>query len=197
MEAIQERSKPTTMVERDIIPFEAGDNSTDVIINGRHYNLTILQEYQFSIYSNGTMSNSSFCYMTLPESIGNMPTIFPNGSVTNGTSCYIPYYPMGPRGTLGVTFASLFALSVMLTLVCLKKHGQLFLQQSKRFRVIGRRWQWYWALFIATCGMISCFSAVDVDRYYLPSSPIIIQTLFWYLMIPGVLACVWESVRHW
>ena len=50
---------------------------------------------------------------------------------------------------------------------------------------------------MATCGAISSVSAVDVDRDYLQSSGILIQTLFWYLMIPGLLATVWEGARHW
>jgi hypothetical protein len=40
-------------------------------------------------------------------------------------------------------------------------------------------------------------SAIDVDRDYLQSIALIIQNFFFYLMIPGILATVWEGVRHW
>jgi hypothetical protein len=182
--------------KRDLIPFPTGANSSDILINGYHYNRTILDTYNFTLYSNSTLSNGSWCYLTLPN-VMDMPVIYPNGSIVNGTSCYVPYYAMGERGGVGIAFAVIFGISIMLTLVCLKKHGQLYLPQEKRFRAIGRRWQWYWGIFVAACGMISCLSAIDVDRYYLQSAPIIVQTFFWYLMIPGLLACVWESVRHW
>ena len=180
---------------RDVVPFKTVANGS-VLINGALYNKTVLDLYNFATYGNGTLSNSSWCYLTLPN-VGSMPVIFANGSIVNGTSCYIPYYGIGQRGSVGIAFAVLFGISIMFSLVCLKKHGHMFLPQEKRFRAIGRRWQWYWALFVAACGLISSISAVDVDRFYLPSSPIIIQTIFWYLMLPGVLACVWESVRHW
>ena len=182
---------------RAVEPFDTGANSSDVIINGMHYNRTILDTYNFTLYSNSTISNDSYCYLTLPQFSSNMPVILANGSITNGTSCYIPYYQIGLRGGIGIGFAVLFGISIMFSLVSLRKHGQLFLPQEKRFRAIGRRWSWYWALFVAACGMISSVSAIDVDRYYLQSSPLIIQTIFWYLMVPGLLACVWESVRHW
>ena len=52
-------------------------------------------------------------------------------------------------------------------------------------------------LFVAACGLISSFTGVDVDRYYLQSTPIIMQSLFFSLMLPGTLAMVWEAVRHW
>lgn len=186
----------STLLARDVVPFQTEANGS-VLINGAVYNKTTLDLYNFTIYSNNTLSNSSgWCYLTLPDA-DSMPFIFPNGSIVNGTSCYIPYYGMGQRGGVGIAFAVLFGISIMFTLVCLKKHGQMFLPQEKRFRAVGRRWPWYWALFVATCGLVSSISAIDVDRYYLPSSPIVIQTIFWYLMLPGVLAVVWESVRHW
>jgi hypothetical protein len=45
--------------------------------------------------------------------------------------------------------------------------------------------------------MISGLTGVDVDRYYLSEWPIILTNIFWYMMVPGTLAAVWESVRHW
>lgn len=52
-------------------------------------------------------------------------------------------------------------------------------------------------LFVAACGMISGITGIDVDRDYLQSIAIILQSFFSYLMIPGILAAVWEAVRHW
>ena len=50
---------------------------------------------------------------------------------------------------------------------------------------------------MAACAIIGGVSAVDVDRDYLQSVAIILQTFFFYLMVPGILAVVWEGVRHW
>jgi hypothetical protein len=87
--------------------------------------------------------------------------------------------------------------SIMFSLVNLRKHGRLFLREDKRFRVVGRRWQWYWMCFVAACAVISCLTGIDVDRYYLQDIPIILQGFFFSLMLPGTLAMVWEATRHW
>ena len=157
-------------------------------------NQTTLSYFNYSSYGNGTLSNGSSCFLIFDQYV---PTVFPNGTFVNGTSCYFPYYPVEKRGSLGLAFATLFAISIMFTLVNLSKHGRLYLPQEKRFRAIGRRWQWYWMLFVAVCGVISGVSAVDVDRDYLQNIAIILQNFFFYLMMPGILACVWEGVRHW
>lgn len=52
-------------------------------------------------------------------------------------------------------------------------------------------------LFVSACAMISLFTGVDVDRYYLQQMPIMLQCFFFTLMLPAALAAVWESVRHW
>lgn len=157
-------------------------------------NQTTLSYFNYTSYNNGTLSNGSSCFLIFDQFV---PTVFPNGTFVNGTSCYFPYYPIDKRGSLGLAFAVLFALSIMFTLVNLSKHGRLYLPQEKRFRAIGRRWQWYWMLFVAVCGVISGVSAIDVDRDYLQNLAIILQNFFFYLMMPGILACVWEGVRHW
>jgi hypothetical protein len=176
------------------VAFPNGANSSDVLINGIHFNLTTLNYWNFTLYDNGTLSNGSNCYLTLPSFY---PVMLSNGTFLNATSCYAPYFNVSQRGGLGVGFACLFAMSLMFTLWNLRKHGTLYLPQEKRFRAVGRRWQWYWMSFVAACGIISCISAVDVDRDYLPSLPLILEVFFWYLMMPGVLATVWEGVRHW
>lgn len=50
---------------------------------------------------------------------------------------------------------------------------------------------------MAACGMISGLTGIDVDRDYVLSLPIILQSFFNFLLIPGLLAVVWEAVRHW
>ena len=85
----------------------------------------------------------------------------------------------------------------MLLLTALRKHGTLFLPQEKKFRAIGRRWAYYWMCFAAACGAISSISAIDADRNYLQGSGVLIQAIFWYLMIPTLLAALWEGARHW
>ncbi|KAL5387459.1 hypothetical protein PMIN02_008120 [Paraphaeosphaeria minitans] len=52
-------------------------------------------------------------------------------------------------------------------------------------------------LFVSACAMISLFTGVDVDRYYLQQMPIMLQTFFFTLTLPVALAAVWESIRHW
>ncbi|KAF2267632.1 hypothetical protein CC78DRAFT_62750 [Lojkania enalia] len=181
---------------RDLLQFPEGDNSTDTdtIINGVHFNLTALQHWNYTIYSNGTISNNSKCYLIFDNF---KPHMFSNGSWVNATTCYIPYYGIHGRGIASIAFASLFCISIMFTLLNLRKHGKRWLREDKRFRVVGRRWQWYWMSFVAACGMISTLTGIDVDRYYLQHLPIILQSFFFMLMVPASLAMVWEGVRHW
>ena len=160
-----------------------------------YLNVTTLNFFNYTYYGgNQTVSNASACYLVAPKL---HPTMLQNGTWINATWCYDPYYGIRQRGSLGIVYSSLFGFSIMLTLANLGKHGRLYLPQEKRFRAIGRRWQWYWMLFVAACAIIGGVSAVDVDRDYLQSVAIILQTFFFYLMVPGILAVVWEGVRHW
>lgn len=179
---------------RDLIAFPPGDNTTETIINNVRFNVTALNLYNYTLYSNNTLSNGSNCWLAFDAF---HPTMMTNGTFINGTSCYDPYFGISSRGGLGIMFACLFGISIMFTLINLRKHGRLFLPNEKRFRAVGRRWQWYWMLFVAACGMISGITGIDVDRDYILSLPIVLQSFFNYLMIPGILATVWEAVRHW
>ncbi|OBT63380.1 hypothetical protein VE03_07254 [Pseudogymnoascus sp. 23342-1-I1] len=179
---------------RDILSFPSGNNASDTIIGGINFNLTTLQHWNYTLYSNGTLSNNSNCFLTFDPYT---PHLLPNGTFLNTTSCYSPLKGLGNRAKPGIALGVFFGLSLVFTMINLRKHGKLFLPSEKRFVAIGRRWQWYWMLWVAACGMASGFTSVDVDRYYLPEWPLILNSIFWYLMIPSTLAIVWESVRHW
>jgi hypothetical protein len=179
---------------RDLLAFPAGDNSSDTLIGGIHWNLTTLEHWNYTYYSNGTFSNGSLCFLLFEPYT---PRLLMNGTFLNGTSCYSPIDPMEARSIIGLVFACFFAMSIMFTLINLRKHGRLFLPAEKRFKAIGRRWQWYWMLVVAALAVISAITDVDVDRYYLPELPLVLTNFFWILMLPTTMAIVWESVRHW
>ena len=179
---------------RELVDFSPGDNATDVIINNVHFNRTALDFFNYTFYDNGTLSNASRCWLAF-ESF--KPMMLMNGTFINGTSCYEPYHSIRVRGSLGILFACFFGISIMFTLMNLRKHGKRLLPKEKRFRAVGRRWQWYWMLFVAACGIISSTTAVDVDRDYLQSIAIVLESFFHCLMVPGILATVWEAARHW
>lgn len=179
---------------REAIGFHPGSNSSEVVINHIYFNRTALEFFNYTLYSNDTLSNYSNCWLTFGLF---QPSMLPNGTFINATSCYSPVRHVRARGSIGVLFACLFGASILLTLVNLQKHGRLVLPDEKRFRVIGRRMRWYWMLFVAACGMFSGFTSIDVDRDYLQSIALILQSFFHALMMPGVLAAVWEAVRHW
>ncbi|RFU32268.1 hypothetical protein B7463_g4083, partial [Scytalidium lignicola] len=179
---------------RELLAFPGGDNSSDTVIAGIHWNLTTLQHWNYTYYSNGTFSNGSRCLLIFEPYT---PVLLQNGTFLNSTTCYSAIEPIKTRGAIGIFFASFFAASIMFTFINLRKHGRMFLPQEKRFHAIGRRWQWYWMLATAAFGMISGISGIDVDRYYLPELPIVLANFFWVLMLPTTMAVVWESVRHW
>ncbi|KAL2003066.1 hypothetical protein VTN02DRAFT_5082 [Thermoascus thermophilus] len=179
---------------RALVPFQQGQNGTDVIINNVHFNRTALNHFNYTLYSNGTLSNGSNCFLAFSVF---RPQMSLNGTFVNGTSCYSPIKDLGQHGRLGISFAAMFAASIMFTLVSLRKHGKRFLPLERAWRAVGRRWQWYWLLAVAVCGTISCFMGVDVGRDYLQSTALVLQSLFYYIMTPCVIAAVWEGVRHW
>lgn len=179
---------------RDLVTFPQGDNSSDTIIVGIHWNLTTLQHWNYTYYSNGTFSNGSLCFLIFEPYT---PHLLQNGTFLNSTSCYSPIEPLKTRSKVGLAFSCLFALSIVFTFINLRKHGRFFLPPERRFRAIGRRWQWYWMLAVAAFAIVSSITGVDVDRYYLPELPLVLSNLFWLLMLPTTMCVVWESVRHW
>lgn len=179
---------------RSRVPFQDGPNATDVVINEMHYNRTLLNHYNYTLYSNGTLSNSSACYLAFDRF---RPAMFSNGTFVNATSCYVPYYQIGLRGSVGITFALLFAISIVCTIANLRKHGKRHLPLDLRWNLVGRRWKYYWLLLVAVFGTVSCFATIDVDRDYLQSAPLVLQSIFYTLMTPMLMAAVWEAVRHW
>ncbi|CAK7231673.1 hypothetical protein SCUCBS95973_007998 [Sporothrix curviconia] len=180
---------------REILAFPGGSNSSDTLVAGVHFNLTALEFWNYTLFSNGTLSNGSRCLLTFAPYT---PTLlYPNGTFINSTSCYSPINPIGVRAKTGIAFAVLYAVALFFVLINLRKHGRLFLPSEKRFRPIGRRWQWYWAIMVCVAAFISLFMNVDVDRYYLPELPIVLTSFFWYLLQMCTMALVWEAVRHW
>ncbi|KAK2783331.1 hypothetical protein FQN51_004437 [Onygenales sp. PD_10] len=180
---------------RELLPFpDNPNNATDTVVNNIHFNRTALTHFNYTLYSNGTLSNGSNCWLSFDIY---KPHMLSNGTFLNATSCYSPILDVNKRGSTGIAFAVLFAATIMFTLINLRKHGRMFLPSEKRWAPIGRRWQWYWMIFVAACGTISCFMSIDVDRDYLQSLALSLQSFFYYLLLPGLLAAVWEGVRHW
>ncbi|GAB1213666.1 hypothetical protein ATERTT37_002816 [Aspergillus terreus] len=185
----------TLLYVRAVAPYEDGANATDVVVNNVHFNRTALDFYNYKLYTNGTLSNGSECYLAFNQF---KPFMFSeNGTFVNGTSCYSPLNNIGTHASAGLAFIVLFAISMFLTLLNLRKHGRRYLPTEQRWILMGRRWKWYWLLFVGACGLISCIMSIDVDREYLPSSPIVLQSIFYTLLLPGLMAAVWEAVRHW
>lgn len=182
------------MTLRDVVPYPSGTNASFTVINGAPFNKSALSEFGYHLYENHTISNATQCYLIFDAF---RPALVHNGTWLNATSCYVPYHPIATRGSLSILFGALFGMVIVLTMITLRKHGKLYLRETKRFRVVGRRWQWYWMLFVAACGMISALTGVDIDRYYLQDLPLILQSFFFTLMVPGTLAMVWEATRHW
>jgi hypothetical protein len=180
---------------RDILAFPAGDNASDTLIGNVHLNLTTLKHWNYTLFSNETLSNGSWCILAFPPYTP--PLILSNGTFINETWCYSPVKHIGTRAGIAIGYAVVFGIALVLTLVNLKKHGSLHLPAEKRFFPIGRRWQWYWASAVSATAMISLLTCVDVDRYFLPELPLVLTNFFWYLMQMCTMAVVWEAVRHW
>ncbi|CAN8104706.1 unnamed protein product [Discula destructiva] len=180
-----------------VVPWPAGDNATDTIIDGSHFNLSTLEFWNYTLYSNDTLSNGTWGWCMLFFQPHTPDYVFPNGSFTNQTSCYSPINNIGTRGYISIALCVVYGLALVLTLMNLAKHGRMYLPTEKRFRPVGRRWQWYWMIMMCATAVVSLITNIDVDRYYISQIPIIITAFFWMLMNLCTMACVWEAVRHW
>ncbi|CCX15942.1 hypothetical protein FPQ18DRAFT_404557 [Pyronema domesticum] len=169
-------------------------NETHVQFDGHYFNETLLKEFNYTIYGNGTLSNDTNCFLVFD--VFNV-FFLPNGTSINGTSCSIPIHNIATRGGLGIAFGAIFAILIILATTCLAKHGAVHLPLSKSFRPVSRRWPWYWLLVAGTCGCISGMVAIDIDRDYLQGTALILQNIFYYVLLPATLASVWEMTRHW
>ncbi|KAM4055738.1 hypothetical protein HRG_008408 [Hirsutella rhossiliensis] len=180
---------------RGLLDFPGGDNASDTVFAGVHLNQTTLRHWNYTYYSNETLSNGSHCFLTFAPY---QPAfVYTNGSFVNATWCYVAIDHIGTRGYVGIGFAVLYGLALILSLTLLAKHGARYLPVEKRFYPIGRRWQWYWGCFVCACALVSLISNVDIDRYYLQELPIVLAIFFWFLLCQGTLALTWEAVRHW
>lgn len=180
-----------------LLDFPPGDNATDTLINGVHFNLTTLRAWGYEYYSNQTVSNGTWDWCMIMAEPYTPTRILANGTFSNSTWCYTPTHPMHIRGGVGMGFVVLFGLAIVLNLVCLNRHGRLYLPVEKRFFPIGRRWQWYFSFITCAFSVAGLISNIDVDRMYLPEIPILLFSFFWYLVQMAAMAIVWESVRHW
>jgi hypothetical protein len=169
-------------------------NSTTVGLCLSLFTLHIVNAFLLAIYDNGTLSNSSNCYLAFGQYA---PVFLPNGTAVNGTSCDSPIKKIRTRGGLGIGFGVIFAILIVLGITALAKHGKSYLPVEKNFRLVSRRWPWYWYVIAGACGCISGFVGVDIDRVYLQSTSLILQNVFYYVTLPAMLAAVWEMTRHW
>ncbi|CEF85051.1 hypothetical protein FGSG_07929 [Fusarium graminearum PH-1] len=176
-------------------PAGSKGNTSETIISNVPFNLTTLKYFNYTYYSNETVSNGSKCYLTFDPYTP--AYVFPNGSWTNATKCYTAIEHIKTRGFVGIGFAVAFGIALVLNLTVLAKHGKIYTPRDSRFYPVGRRWQWYWALFTSAAALISLFVGVDIDRYYLQELPITVNVFFWYLLCTGTVALTWEAVRHW
>lgn len=178
-----------------VIPFPPGDNDTDTVFGGTHFNLTALEELEYHLFANQTISNDTRCFLAFEPYT---PTyMYPNGTFRRFRSCYTAIHPIGPRAKAGLGVGALYALALLFIILALRKHGPLHLPKEKRFFPISRRWQWYWGSIVCAFALISLFTNIDVDRYYVMEIPIILTCFFWFLMQMAAMALVWEAVRHW
>ncbi|KAF3206170.1 hypothetical protein TWF191_001520 [Orbilia oligospora] len=160
----------------------------------QRFNATILKQYGYVIYPNNTISNYSSCVLAFG---GYIPTVIGNGSWYNSTGCDTPVRPIRTRGIVGIVAAIIFGVLLVLSLVALNKHGKSFLPAEKRFRLVGRRWPWYWCIITTSVGMISGFTAVDVDRVWVLGTAAIFHFIFYLVTLPACLSAIWEMTRNW
>ncbi|KAL1975601.1 hypothetical protein VTN31DRAFT_3993 [Thermomyces dupontii] len=167
---------------RAIIPFPDIDSNTDTLaLNGVVlHNISTFQRLNYTLYTNLTLSNDQTgdCWLAGLDGIS-PPVLLPTGNKTeliNGTSCFTPVRGLQQHGMLGIVLAMLFVLALLCTVHNLRRHARRKLAQAGNGgSSSSSRRQWFWLLLVAACGMVSGFMAIDVDRYYLPGLPLVLQ----------------------
>ncbi|KAK9248676.1 hypothetical protein V1506DRAFT_452220 [Lipomyces tetrasporus] len=159
------------------------------------YNDTVLSEYGYQLYDNGTLSNGTDCFLSFGQFY---PFIAENGTVYNGTSCSYPFYRIQARGAVGIVFAVLSILLIPISMYNLRKLGTRHSKyEQKRFRLIGRRWQWYWLFVVHILAAVAGFMSIDIDRDYIQGTSLTSYGAVFSSILPACLASVWEMTRHW
>ncbi|KAK9332355.1 hypothetical protein V1520DRAFT_335309 [Lipomyces starkeyi] len=159
------------------------------------YNSTVLDDYGYQLYSNGTLSNGTNCFLSFGQFY---PVIADNGTVYNGTSCNYPFYAIKSRGAVGLVLAILSIVLLPVSMYNLRKHGTRHTNyEHKRFRLIGRRWQWYWLILVHILAAVAGFMSIDIDRDYIQGTSLTSYGAVFSTILPTCLASVWEMTRHW
>ncbi|SZE99628.1 unnamed protein product [Blumeria hordei] len=179
---------------KEFFSIQASENFSDDLIRETHWNLSMLNQMNYTLYSNHTLSNESRCILIFETKI---PELLPNGTFINGISCYSPFRPIRARAKIGLVFACFFAFSIIYTIVNLRKLAKRSSPSHQKSDVLGARFQWYWALIATSCALTSSIADVDVDRYYLPELPLVLSSIFWHLTVLASICIIWESIRHW
>ncbi len=65
------------------------------------------------------------------------------GTWVNGTTCYVPYYSIQTRGVWSIVFGALFGSYHRVYNDQLDEACRVYIREHKRFRVVGRRWQYF------------------------------------------------------
>ncbi|KAK7208314.1 hypothetical protein BZA70DRAFT_265604 [Myxozyma melibiosi] len=160
------------------------------------YNQTVLDLFDYVIYpGNGTVSNVSNCYL----SFGSYhPEIYADGTVENNVSCDSPYYGIASRGGIGIAFGALSILMLPFSMNNLHRLGKMHVKREhKRFRLISRRWQWYWVFVIHALSAVAGFLSIDIDRDYIQGTSLTSYGAVFTSIFPCCLGAVWEMTRHW
>jgi hypothetical protein len=152
----------------------SSDNSSYIILTTENLNLTTPTAWNYTYYSNGTVSNGSTCVLFFKPFT---PVLLNNGTFLNSTSCYSPVEPMRARSKIGLAFACLFAASLVCTVINLRRGGKLIAPENG-IHETGRKCQQYWMLATCILALINSITDVDVDRYYLPKLPLLLTSIF-------------------
>ena len=185
----------SNIASRGALQFPDNDgNHSHTFINGKPFNQLALVSFNYTLYSNSTVSNGTNCYLVFGKYA---PVFLDNGTWINGTSCFIPYYPIRAIGGLWIAFAVAFGVMLVFAALNLWKHGKRHCPRRNLPKPMGRRRPWYWMIVVSACGIASSTAGVNADRIYLPDTSVVLQSFFFTVLLPAALAMVWETSRHW
>lgn len=169
-------------------------NSSHILFNDIPLNKTALDIYNYVLYPNGTASNNTRCWLVFKPYV---PVLLPNGTFLNADKCDSPIKAIATRGGVGIAFAIIFIVELAFVFAALAKHGKAHLPQEGRYKLFGRRWQYYWAIVTLAFGIIAAVMAIDLDRFWVQGAPVVITNIFFFLMGVAMLGVIWECTRNW
>lgn len=145
----------------------------------------LFQLYNYSVYSNGTISNFTNCYLINDE---HTPIIESDGMIYNGQSCDSPVKSLASHGAVGIVTACFCFFLIPLLLVNIAKYWK------GKPPLLKRRMEFIWITLLILALAVGGFAYIDVDRNLVQGAAMKIFSFTFQTALPISIAILWHVI---